>query len=77
VLLTPGNIPARTTPAKVEAAFVQANAGLTTQGMSVRCAGNSLSEVRICFGKDLSFRACDDVNRDTCRATSISVTPVP
>jgi ribonuclease T2 len=77
VLLTAGNIPGRITPAKVEAAFVQANAGLTTQGMSVRCAGNSLSEVRICFSKDLAFRPCDDVNRDTCRAASISVTPIP
>jgi ribonuclease T2 len=75
-LLAPGNIPGRTTPAKVEVAFVQANAGLTTQGMSVRCASNTLTEVRICFTKDLDFRSCEDVNNDTCHAASISVTPI-
>jgi ribonuclease T2 len=77
LVLTPGNIPGSIAPAKIEAAFVSANAGLTTQGMSVRCASNTLTEVRICFTKDLAFRPCDDVNRDTCRATSISVTPIP
>jgi ribonuclease T2 len=76
-LLEPGNIPGRTTPAKVEAAFVSANPGLSTSGMAVRCANNELTEVRICFTKDLQFRACADVNADSCRAASIAVTPVP
>jgi ribonuclease T2 len=77
LVLTPGNIPGRIAPAQVEAAFVSANSGLSTQGMSVRCAGNALSEVRICFTKDLAFRPCQDVNNDTCRASSVSVTPIP
>ncbi len=76
-LLRPGNVPGRTTPAKIEAAFVAANAGLSASGMAVRCSGNELTEVRICFTKDLAFRTCAEVNADTCRASSIAVTPIP
>lgn len=76
-MLKPGNIPGRTTPAKIEVAFVSANPGLSASGMAVRCAGNELTEVRICFTKDLAFRPCAEVNADTCRASSIAVTPIP
>lgn len=76
-LLQPGNIPGRTTPAKIEAAFVSANPGLSAAGMAVRCANNELTEVRICLTRDLSFRSCADVNADTCHASSIAVTPIP
>jgi ribonuclease T2 len=61
------------TPAKVEAAFVSANPGLTTRGMGIECAGNRLTEVRICMTKDLEFRSCPSVDGDSCRAGSISV----
>ncbi|MEJ0012543.1 MAG: ribonuclease T2 [Bauldia sp.] len=76
-LLQRGNVPGRTTPAKIEAAFVSANPGLSASAMAVRCAGNELTEVRICFTKDLAFRPCAEVDADACRASSIAVTPIP
>ncbi|HVY19553.1 MAG TPA: ribonuclease T2 [Bauldia sp.] len=76
-LLTPGNIPSQPTPAKIEAAFVSANPGLAAAGMAVRCANNTLTEVRICLTKELAFRPCPEINADTCHARLISVTPIP
>src|SRR5579862_2068385 len=51
-------------PADVEDAFVKANPGLTNNAIAVMCDGSRdrsrLSEVRICLGKDLQFRSCEE-----------------
>jgi len=63
-------------PDKIEAAFVGANPGLSSDGMSVQCRGGRFTEIRICMTKDLAFRACDEVDADTCRAGPIEIPPV-
>lgn len=63
----------RLSPARIEAAFADANPGLSSDGMSVQCRGGRFTEIRICMTKDLAFRACDEVDADTCRAGSIEI----
>ena len=63
-------------PTAIETAFSKANSGLTTDGMAIKCGGNELTEVRICFTKDLDFRRCFAVDDDTCHARSISMPPI-
>lgn len=64
------------TPDEIEAEFVDANPGLSSGGIAVTCKNNALSEVRICLTKDIEFRTCQEVNRDGCRASQISVPAV-
>ena len=59
------------TPAALEDAFAAANPGLQTRGMAVGCSRDGGIEVRICLGKDLSFRRCAEVDRDSCRRSSV------
>jgi ribonuclease T2 len=40
---------------------VQANPGLSRDGIAVTCRS------RICLGKDLRFRACPDIDARACR----------
>lgn len=61
----------------IEAAFVGANAGMTKQGIAISCDRQKLEEVRICLNKDLSFRACPEVNRQGCRANATEIIPIP
>ncbi len=63
----------RVDPALVEKAFIAANPGLTPAGISITCQRNYLQEVRICMSKDLQFRACQQVDRGSCRSHSISL----
>jgi len=64
------------TPAEIEDAFVKVNPGLSTQAMAVTCNRTRLSEVRICMGKDLQFRDCDDIDRRSCRRDQVSMPPI-
>lgn len=65
------------TPLDLERAFVAANPGLRTDMMSVVCRRNTLSEVRICFTKDLrGFQTCPELDRRGCRGGSIKL-PAP
>lgn len=64
------------TPAELEASFIKANAGLTTEAMSVQCDSHRLSELRICMTKDLKFRACGEIDRRTCRRDTVVMPPV-
>jgi ribonuclease T2 len=59
--------------AAVEAAFVQANPGMRSEGIAVRCKGSLLREVRICLTRDLEFRACEEVDRGGCRRSKITM----
>ena len=65
----------KASPATVEKAFRLANAGLTDDGMAVICDQGELEEVRICLTRNLEFRACRQVDRNSCRASSLFVPP--
>lgn len=64
------------TPDEVEAAFVQANPGLTRGAVAVTCDSRRLSEVRICLGRDFQFRACPEIDTRACRRDKLVMPPV-
>ena len=68
--------PTIVTPDEVAEAFVKANPGLSRAGVAVACDSKRLSEVRICLGKDFSFRDCAEVTRRACRRDSIAMPAV-
>jgi ribonuclease T2 len=68
--------PLTLTPDEVEEAFVKANSGLTRAAVAVSCDNRRLREVRICLGKDMSFRDCPEVDRRTCRRERVVMPPV-
>lgn len=58
----------RLPPKVVEDAFIEANPGLTRDGITVTCRAEALQEVRICLTRDLDLRDCAaDVRRDCAR----------
>src|SRR6266702_3642340 len=68
--------PLTVTPDEVEEAFVQANPGLTRDGIAVTCSSRRLGEVRICLGKELRFRACPEIDARACRREELVMPPV-
>jgi ribonuclease T2 len=65
------------TPIDIERAFIAANPGLRADMMAVECRRGMLSEVRICFSKDLrGFMTCGEVDRSGCRSRQIKAAPV-
>lgn len=58
-------------PAVVEDAFIEANPGLTADGITVTCKANALAEVRICLTRDLTPRACAPDARQDCRRPQV------
>jgi ribonuclease T2 len=68
-----GATPSSLAPARIEAAFANANPGLPVEGMAIKCGGNQLTEVRICLTKTLEFRRCPAVDNDTCHASSVAI----
>jgi len=59
---------------EVERAFAQANPGLRPDMMAVTCKRGMIEEVRVCLTKDLrTFRPCEEVNRQQCRAPDFTV----
>ena len=58
--------PIAVTPAEVADAFVKANPGLSPAALSISCDRKWLTEVRICLGKDFSFRDCTNMRRHAC-----------
>jgi ribonuclease T2 len=64
-------------PDDAERVFLEANPGLTGEGIAVTCDRRFLREVRICLTKDdLAFRACPEVDRRACRRDSVVMPPV-
>ena len=59
--------PVTVSPDEVADAFVKANPGLTRANMAVACDKKRLTEIRVCIGKDFSFRDCAEVTRRACR----------
>ncbi len=64
------------TPQSVENSFRNENPGLATNAIAVTCDKRRLREVRICFSKNLEFRACKQVNKNACRRQKIVMPPV-
>ncbi len=65
------------TPVDIQRAFIAANPRLRPGMLAVQCNRSILSEVRICFSKDLrDFVACPEVARHFCYAHQITVPPV-
>jgi ribonuclease T2 len=63
-------------PGDIEDAFVKANPGLQASAIAVTCNRTRLSEVRICLGKDLQFRACEEIDRRDCRRDQVTMPPM-
>ncbi|SFI83148.1 ribonuclease T2 [Bradyrhizobium sp. Gha] len=63
-------------PGEVEEAFIKANPGLSNAAISITCNRTRLSEVRICLSKDLQFRACDELERRSCRRDQVTMPPI-
>lgn len=55
-------------PDGVEASFIAANQGLTSDAVAVTCAEGHIMEVRLCLGRDFGWRSCPEVDRRACRA---------
>jgi ribonuclease T2 len=62
-------------PDEVEEKFLAANPGMSRKGISTSCRGRQFQEVRICYTKDLKFRECEEVDRDSCRASRVTLPP--
>ncbi len=63
-------------PQDVENDFLQANPGLPADGVAVTCDRRYLREVRICMTKDLDFRACPEIDRQSCGKAKTVMPPV-
>ncbi|WP_245270650.1 ribonuclease T2 [Beijerinckia mobilis] len=58
----------------IKRAFVDANPGLRNDMLMLACRGALLSEVRICFSRDLRrFQSCPPASSRGCRAFEISL----
>ena len=68
--------PKTISPTEIEDAFIKVNPGLPANAIAVTCNRSRLSEVRICMGKDLQFRACDELDRRACRRDQVTMPPV-
>jgi ribonuclease T2 len=68
--------PKTISPTDIENAFIKVNPGLPSSAIAVTCNRSRLSEVRICMGKDLQFRACDEVDHQACRRDQVTMPPV-
>jgi ribonuclease T2 len=63
-------------PAEVERAFMAANPGIEPQGIAATCDRRLLREVRICMTRTLDFRACPQLDRQSCRRARVVMPPV-
>ncbi len=68
--------PLTVAPDAVEAAFIRANSGLGQDDMAVECDKKRLTEVRICFSRELQFRPCPQIAHRTCKRDQILMPPV-
>ncbi|HKQ55230.1 MAG TPA: ribonuclease T [Methyloceanibacter sp.] len=64
------------TPEEIERAFLDANPWLTPDMISITCRKANLLDVRVCFGRDLTPRACG-ANEDQGRLCPLPKIAVP
>lgn len=62
--------------AEVEDAFRSVNPHLAADMIAVTCDNRRLREVRICLSRELTFRACPEVDRRACRIPRVVMPPV-
>ena len=62
-------------PAAIEGAFATANPSFPKEAFRTSCTSGALQEARVCFGKDLSPRACTS-SAGECGAATMKVRPV-
>jgi ribonuclease T2 len=62
-------------PAAIEQAFSAANPSFPKTAFRTSCTGGTLQEARVCFGKDLSPRACTS-SAGECSMAAMKVLPV-
>jgi ribonuclease T2 len=67
--------PLTVAPGAVAAAFLKVNPELSIGELAVECDRRRLTEIRICFGKDLKFRQCPEVARRSCRRDEVVMPP--
>lgn len=60
----------------VRAAFLDANNGMSADGLAVTCDSGLLREVRICMTSELDFRSCPQVAERSCRQRDLRL-PAP
>lgn len=65
----------RLSPSEIEAKFAAANPAFPGSAFRVTCRNGALQELRICYGKDLSPRACGP-SAGACRLPSVTVRAV-
>jgi ribonuclease T2 len=68
--------PLSVTPGAVADAFIKANPGLAPGDIGILCDRKRLTEVRLCFSKDLQFRDCAEVAKNSCRRDQLVMPPL-
>lgn len=63
-------------PGALVDAFIRANPSLSPNAIAVTCNRRRLSEVRICMSKDLQFRDCTGIHRQSCDRDEVIMPPV-
>lgn len=67
----------RVDPDVVEAAFIEANPGLTHDMLTTSCEGGDLVELRLCLSRDLEPMRCDAATlRRECRLDAATLLPL-
>lgn len=61
-------------PSQIEARFAAANPQFPKESVRTNCHGGALTEVRICFDKNLKSRACT-ASAGECRDAAITIRP--
>lgn len=66
-------------PQDLKKKLIQANGPASGKSFAILCGGNGgrfLSEVRVCFDRNLGYRACSSEVRDQCRVPQMIMPPV-
>ncbi|MCB1444252.1 MAG: ribonuclease [Rhizobiaceae bacterium] len=72
-----GRIARRLATDEIETLLTRANPGLDRSGIAIGCENGRLTEIRICMTKSLTFRACEEIDRKTCRMRMINLPALP
>jgi ribonuclease T2 len=75
-LLRRVRLPARIAPSAIEQAFLEVNAGLAPEGVTVTCNDRKFREVRICLSKDMTPRPCTGATARDCEISDPLFTPM-
>jgi ribonuclease T2 len=68
-------VPVRESPAQIEARFEGANTAFPKGAFHVACRNGSLTEVRVCFSRDLKPAACPS-RAGECSEPAVNIRPV-